>query len=408
MAGSWSALFYEDQSTWASTVADVCTAVINYGVELPWCVCAKSWTIISLVKAYLLWAAASASAFLRLDEWWSVEYTMVVIFILPILPVFAKKAKGNWYHFLSQLLTASTLLLWFGTFLRLAHGLQNGVVFGGKFHNPTLALAALACHGVRLTLMGFEKEVFGYGAVDESAKDAKINRVFKHFYNFLGLEMVMIACLAVFGFPAVEADVDPKPWLIAFPFLGLLKQVQDYEYGSTASVAKESNGDLPTKEAAKAKTDSTKEKVDAKKAKEDKTEGEEVKKGEASLVNGLSNLVGTLVGLFTNAVSSVISLVNGLYARVAALPWEHITDVIVKLGIVSTSMAYIHELLGELHIMMAVPLLLFVAPELLDRYVGPNGKFVCGKEETNVMKELALTAGVGLQYYVIKNNTVLF
>ena len=50
--GYWSALFYEDQNTWTSAVADVCSTIVSYGVDIPWCVCSNSWNVINMATDY--------------------------------------------------------------------------------------------------------------------------------------------------------------------------------------------------------------------------------------------------------------------------------------------------------------------------------------------------------------------
>lgn len=208
---SWS-LFYEEPSSWTTAVAEVCSAVVSYGVEIPWCVCQQSWTVLSFLSEYaaLLWAFVYVT--LRLEEWWCFELTVFSLCFAMNVPLWIKRSGGNWYILHSHIAIFLAGMAWMGCFLETAAGLQGGVVFGGKLFYPSLALMALAVQACRYMLLNLEKEVYGYGHVEAETKDNKVCKTIAAFAAIMRCESVFFFALAAFGLPKFEQDTDIVPW----------------------------------------------------------------------------------------------------------------------------------------------------------------------------------------------------
>ncbi len=397
---SWS-LFYDEPSSWSNAVADVCSTIVNYGVEIPWCVCAQSWTVLSFVTEYAAFAWAAVAAFLRLDEWWCTELSVVAFCALMSLPHWVRRARGNMFVLASQVGVFLAGMAWLGCFLETAAGLQGGVVFGGKLHYPSLVLLSLAVQACRYTMLTLEKEMFGYGYVEESAKDNKTCRTLSAYAGMIRYEGILFFVLAAFGFPQFAQDVDPLPWMSAFPFLAMWKAVTDYFAAMpVAEEDKEKNGGIPQQKeepAKKKEAPAVPAKPDA--AKKDDAKEDEAKEGEeepTKKTNPLAPILSMACGTLCLAHRTVCSI----YSRIAALPWETITSLTLYFGTIS-AWVLVFWTLTEDPVVLAAPALTHLAPVLIDR-----ANF--GKDVNNLLKETCAVATAGLQYYIFKTNIIQY
>ncbi len=417
---SWS-LFYEEPSSWTGAVADVCSTIVSYGVEIPWCVCQQSWTLFSFVSEYaaLVWAVVYSA--LRLEEWWCTELSIFTSCLALNVPMWFRHSRGDLFVFHSMLSLFLAGMAWMGCFLETASGLQGGVVFGGKLFYPSLALFALAFQGCRMVLINLEKELFGYKTPASDKDNGKVTKAICAFTNFLRCESIFFFALAAFGLPKLEQDTELQPWLCLFPFFALWKSANDYfaAYPPVPQDAAKANGDIAQQQktaeapAAAAKNDA--KAADAKKPaaepakKDDKSKAaaeekkdDEKKEGEEKKPSA-PNPLSRLVGLVTYAVCAVLGAARSAYARVAALPWELITDVSLRLGTVFTA-TWVFWTLTEDPAVLGVPFFVHFAPLLLDRFV--RGRV--SKDWEHLLKETCLVAAAGVQYYIFKTNVVQY
>ena len=246
MTGYW--LFYEDESSWSSTISNVCSSIVNYGVEIPWCVCNTSNAFLASAVEYVTVAALAAYTFLGMDAWWRTEYSVLAACLLLDLPFALRRAKGNRLTLLSNWAMFLAYMFMFGSMYEIFAGVQGGVVFGGKLFYPTLALFAMSLQMTKMTLAMLDKEVYGnVAAVKDEDRVDKYDRASRMFQDAIKSESMMFLALATFGLPKLEADTDPVTWLFVFPLLALYKDAFKFYgigVGGKPRAAVEANGDV--------------------------------------------------------------------------------------------------------------------------------------------------------------------
>jgi hypothetical protein len=453
MGGYWD-VFYEDDNSWSSSLGNVCSTIVNYGVELPWCVCATSTTLITTVTEFLTMLALTVYTFLGMETWWCCEYTVAAVFTLMNLPFAVMRSKGSKLHFLSMLIATYTGLAHMGTMYELFAGLQGGVVFGGKLFYPTLAMFALATQSVRLYFVWLNHEVYGFLAAKEGDKMPKFDKAVTFLKEMLKDDALMLLAIATFGLPKLEADIDPATWLFMLPLLAAYKDILNYcGVFDKPTECKESNGEVmvekkveapaPVVAAAEkkeekkaepaAKKEEPKKKEEAKKEepkkkeeakKEEPKKKEEAKKEEpkkdkkkeadtdkkeeekpTEAVVTKESVVCRVMGLACHSVCSSLNiirrglcLVNGCYAKVAALPWDKITHVFFTLGI-NFTIALTLWTLTEDPIAIGAPLFSLVLPKVVKKYEGK-----LGADNAALLLNLNTMAFFSTQYYLFKTN----
>ena len=244
MTGYW--LFYEDESSWSSTISNVCSSIVNYGVEIPWCVCNTSNAFLASAAEYVTAAALAVYTFLGMEAWWRTEYSVLAAMFLLDLPLALRRAKGNRLTLLSNWAMFLSFMLLFGSMYEIFAGVQGGVVFGGKLFYPTLALFAMSLQMTKMILSFVDNEVYGGGgAVKDEDRVEKFDRVSRMFQDAIKCEAMMFLAIATFGLPKLEADTDPVTWLFVFPLLALYKDTfKFYGIGGGKPRAVEANGDV--------------------------------------------------------------------------------------------------------------------------------------------------------------------
>lgn len=442
MSGYWS-LFYEDQNTWSQTFSDVCSTIVNYGVEIPWCVCHTSSSLIQAVSEYLALIWLSLSAATGADEWWTIEWTVASVLIVLELPIIIKRSRRNAWALVSQICFLVTGLCWMGCFLEMAAGIQGGVVFGGRLFYPALFLLGIALGGVVQTLNLLNAEIYGFGPFEENNKDAKVMKPLKAFSKLLSYEALMVFCLATFGFPKLEAEASLLPWLCLFPLVSICKEANEYfneaevstlhnqsngsaskDKSEVETVTPESNKD----DVAKTTADTVKKVADATiKATECKskeavakktTEGATAKANDTKEQNNTQtdttatvetteelpivkvSVLSKIRARFQDCFTLFSSTLMSLFDRVALLPWGCITTIFLGLGTHTTS-AYIFWMLTNDLIAWVLPVVLILTPLSLARF-GNN----IAKDKRTLIMDLA-TCGVAIgQYYLYKSNII--
>ena len=414
MTGYW--MFYEDESSWSSAISDVCTTIVNLGVEIPWCVCNTSNALLATVVEYVTVAALTVYAFLGMEAWWRTEYTILTAFFLMDLPFALQRAKGNRLALLSGWTFWLTNMFVLGACYELFAGVQGGVVFGGKLFYPTVALFALSMQLTRVTIAMLDKEIYGYMSVKAEDRVEKYDKVSGMFQSAMKYEVMMFMALATFGLPKLEADTDPITWLFVFPLLATYKETFKY-YGMTGGKkCVEANGDVvaekkeeppaPAKEDKKAEEPAKKEEAAAKKPDGDKKEGGgEEKKAEeapapakASLVARAKGAACACLGTCLAAYGRVMAAADCAVAKVAALPWDMITNVVFTLGINFTFTLTLWTLTEDCAA-LSTPLFTLVLPKILRKY-----EEKVGADRAAVLLAANGTAFSALQYYLFKTN----
>lgn len=417
MPGYW--LFYEDESSWSSAISDVCTTIVNFGVEIPWCVCNTSNALLATVVEYVTLAALTVYTFLGMEAWWQTEYTVLAAFFLLDLPLALKRAKGNKLALLSGWASFLTYMFIFGATYELFAGVQGGVVFGGKLFYPTVALFALSLQMTRMTFTALDKEIYGNVAVKAEDRMPKYDKVSGLFQDAIKYECMMLMALATFGLPKLEADTDPVTWLFLFPLLAVYKETFKF-YGITGGKPRvEANGDVVAekkeepKAAAAAKEDKKAEEPAKKEAPaaaakkdDDKKEGGEEKKAEeepaapakASLVARAKGAACACLGACLASYRRGMAAADCAFARVAALPWDMITNVVFTLGINFTFTLTLWTLTEDCAALSA-PLFTLILPKILRKYEDK-----VGADRAAVLLAANGTAFSALQYYLFKTN----
>ena len=419
---SWSP-FYEEQSTWANTLADACTAIVNYGVDLPWCVCHTSSSAITTASEYAVAAVTTAAAATGIDAFWSAEWTVAVLCLALNLPIMLGRARAGkfGYNMATQLSCLLSGLAWIGCFLEFAAGIQGGVVFGGQIYYPAVFLLGLAFAGAAHCVDMANYEVFGLGA-DTAGRDPKVAKPLDFLRRTLVLEAVALYCFAAFGLPKVEADPDVLPWLCVFPVLAMHKVVSAYLAHDPRLQPKQANGSIPNQtkgeeEPAKkedaAKKDESAKKDDAKKTeapaakKEEPTPGTEAAKpaeetavatSKPSLATCLKNLPCRLASSLLNLTRCLTGALLCVYARVMSLPWDLITNLVIALGM-QVTYTTVFWTLTEDPAVLALPVVFYVVPLLVERFADRMTK-----ENAQLARELATATGVCVKYYLFKTN----
>ena len=410
MPGSW--LFYEDESSWSSAVSDVCTTIVNLGVEIPWCVCNTSNALLATVVEYVTMAALTVYAFLGMEAWWRTEYTILAAFFLMDLPFALQRAKGNRLALLSGWTFWLTNMFVLGASYELFAGVQGGVVFGGKLFYPTVALFALSLQLSRMVIAMLGKEIYGHVSVKAEDRLEKYDKVSGIFQDMMKYEVMMLMALATFGLPKLEADTDPITWLFVFPLLAIYKETFKY-YGITGGKpCVEANGDVvaekkeeKAKEDKKAEEPAKKEDAAAKKDGDKKEGGGEEKKAEeaaapakVSLVARAKGMACACLGTCLSAYGRVMAAADCAVAKVASLPWDMITNVVFTLGI-NFTFTFTLWTLTEDCATLSTPLFTLILPKILRKY-----EEKVGADRAAVLLAANGTAFSALQYYLFKTN----
>ncbi|TRY67633.1 hypothetical protein TCAL_14682 [Tigriopus californicus] len=443
MSGYWS-LFYEDQNTWSQALSDVCSTIVNYGVEIPWCVCHTSSSLIQVVSESMAVFFLSLSAVTGADEWWTIEWTVASMLITLELPIIIKRAHRNWLALVSQVCFLITGLCWMGCFLEVAAGIQGGVVFGGRLFYPALFLLGIALGGVVHTLNLINAEIYGFGPFEADNKDARVMKPLRAFCKLLSYEALMMFSLATFGLPKIEAETSPLPWLCLFPLISIGKEASEYLTEPEASnVHSQTNGsvskdksetdssphestekDVVAKTAAdtvkkmadatvkatetKSKENPTKKTTDSSNAKIDETKGPEkgstdttaiIEANDESPVPKVS-VISKMLAAFYSGCHVVCSGLMCLMGRIRSLPWECITTIILGLGTHITS-AYIFWTLTNDIVAWILPMVLILTPLSLAKF----GANIAKNKRTLVMDMTTCGVAVG-QYYLYKSNII--
>ncbi len=417
MGGYWETLFYEDDSSWTSALSNVCTTIVNYGVEIPWCVCATSSSALTAATEYATMAALTVYTFLGMESWWCCEYTVAVAFFFANLPYLLYRSKGNRLAAISMLAYFYGAFFLLGTMYELFAGLQGGVVFGGKLFYPTLAMFAVVCQMIKLEFQVLENDIYGYLARKEDDKVERFDKPMGLFRCSLMNHAVLFMAVATFGLPKLEADTDPATWLFMIPLLAMYKEFFNY-VGITkpaATECKEANGDVVAekkveekkeeKKAEPAKKEEPKKDdkkaapaaaADAKKDEETKTETEVAKKEPA--LAGVRNLACAVVDRCRRAVGCVACAGHCAYSRVAALPWDAITNVFFTLGI-NFTIAFMFWSLTEDPVALALPVFTLLLPKAARKYESK-----LGADCSAVLLNFNFLALQSAQYYLFKSN----
>lgn len=407
--GYWSNFFYEDQNTWTSTVADVCSTIVSYGVEIPWCVCNNSWNVINTVTEYATFLFMLVSNALQLDVWWRVEFTAMLVLCLLNLPFYKYRSQGSSFKTLSQFLFMLTFLGLGGTFFQMTSGIQTGLLFGGKLFFPSLLLMSLVCQFVKLVLIQLDKEIYGWGYNEEVKKDERLTKTLTAFRNCCSAESVGFLALAAFGLPQWEQNPDLSTWLVVIPFLSMYKDAKDYFDNNSLvdkSVTEKQNGDVVAKETTKpVETKKPEPAKDEKKAAPEKSaepatnSTEEPKKacGLKALGCNACATVCRLTSTVTRPICNAVFFIN------SKVEWELITNLILRYGVVAT-FTWTFWTLTEDPIVLGFPLFSTFVPMAIS-------KFVAGKVSKNwetVLMEMCLCGSSGLQYYIYKSNIIQY
>lgn len=414
MTGYWFA--YEDESTWSSAISNVCTTIVNYGVEIPWCVCNSSNALLATVVEYVTVAALTVYAFLGMEAWWRTEYTLLTAFFLMDLPFALQRAKGNRLALLSGWTFFLTSMFVLGASYELFAGVQGGVVFGGKLFYPTIALFAMSLQLTRVTIAMLDKEVYGYTSVKAEDRVEKYDRASGMFQGAIKYEAMMCMALATFGLPKLEADTDPITWLFVFPLLAIYKDTFKY-YGiaggkpcvaANGDVVSEKKEEPAAKEDKKAEEPAKKEEKAAAKKDDDKKEegsGEEEKKAEEPAAPAKSSLVArakgvacACLGTCLAAYGRFMAAADCALAKVAALPWDMITNVVFTVGI-NVTFTFTLWTLTEDCAALSTPLFTLILPKILRKYEDK-----VGADRAVVLLAANGTGFSALQYYLFKTN----
>lgn len=407
MAGVWEALFQEEKQDFVSAIAGGVTALFNFAAEVPCILLAFLTTALTLGCDYASQGAQQACDLLGLEEWWTMEHTLIMAGLLWGIPFYYKRANGDWHHFWLQQMFGAGHLAHFGCMLYMILGFQGGIVFGGKFFFPTLAFLAVLHQGLRNMLTMIRKEIAGY-AHDAKLADEKTKHMFELWEKAFCHISTALLFFATFGFPKFDLEADPTPWLAVFPVIAYHRLCVAH-YDDICAKAAALNGTPPQVEAAKEKKaeEPAAKKAEEPAAKEEKKDEEKKDDAKAEPAKGnpinqaidaVCGLVSSVFCLVTSAAGKVVSCVKCVRDKVTSLPWETIFQVSSTIG-VSVGMTLAYWNLTEDRIIFVAPVLTFLGPFLLGKL---EDKGWLEAKGVHMGCELMHFVGSMLQFYIFR------
>ena len=296
--------------------------------------------------------ALSVAEILRLEEWWGIEHSSFAILMTMNTFFLLRRGRGDWFNLLCQINCSLMQFFTLGCFFWLAGGLQGGVVFGGKFFFPTVALLSMVLQMVRMTEYCIDKEIYGYGEKQEP-KEGVAAKVHRFLGKILCVGMSFFFCVATFGFPTLDGE-DLLPWISVFPFVAQMQQtIVFFQPEAPVQAAVTDNGSVTkiqegTTEESSVVADVPKEeapKVEEKKeeeakgddsqppAEEESANKDEEKKPEEPVKPAvMSRLCEAVCGLAREISGKMTSFVSDVSDKICSLPWNYIISTTASVG----------------------------------------------------------------------------
>jgi len=426
MSGFWETLFRDEPQGWSACIVNHLDYYVGLLVALPGTIVALILSLLVIVWDFTCAQARAVSDLLQLDEWWTLEHSVFTFLLTASLLAILGRNKGTRLSLLCQIGVELQLMATFGCFVWLAAGLQGGVVFGGKFFFPTLALLSLAFQVTRGMQHLAEKEMYGYV---EKSEDSSENaaKVFRTVSRFVCLKSSLCLCVATFGLPR---DGDYLPLISLLPAVGFVRLILEYcrpevvvitDNGSATKLPAEEE---PAEEAAPVAEEEapvTEEPAPVEAEKEEETkaveetatptaaaadpepETAEEKKPEEPVKTSLCvkarNVVCCLTGAAKGVAGKVLNVAVGASQKVVSLPWNFIIESTASVG-TTAAMAFAYWTLTEDHAVWLMPLLTQAVPLLAGKAESKN--LLTGRT-VFIVKEASHVVMAATQYYLFRS-----
>lgn len=264
-----------------------------------------------------------------------------------------RRGRGDGFNLLCQINCSLMQFFTLGCFFWLAAGLQGGVVFGGKFFFPTVALFSMVIQMVRMTEYCIDKEIYGYGEKQEP-KEGVSAKLHSFLGRMLCVEMSLCFCVATFGLPALDGQ-DLLPWISVFPLIAHMQQTIAFFQPEEAppqaaatdngSVTKIQEGtaeesvvaeDAPKEESPKEEEKKEEEAKadDSQPAAEDESANKEEEKKSDEPVKPavIPRLCEAVCGLAREIYGKMTSFVSDVSDKICSMPWNYILSTTASVG----------------------------------------------------------------------------
>jgi len=256
-----------------------------------------------------------------MEDWWTVEHSAVVVFMVSSVAAVLRRGRGNLAGHLSQICVLVQIMTSVGCFAWLAAGHRYGVVFNEKLFYPSLALLSMAFQVSRAIMYLSEKEMFGY-ADENSDIDGKSSAgVFKNVGRLVCIAATICFLAAVFGPPREGHHLS---FVVLFPVVGAIRLVIVLTKSEDAASSEESS----ETEASEPETEDAAERPE--------------QKGEVSIWQRTVNAIWSVA-------RTALQASLGGWTLIVSLPWSRIVETVAAFG-ASAALTYAYWTLTEDHL----------------------------------------------------------